>query len=66
MNPFEYRLRDAQRYVPPLVPRTPFPYHKHAWFVLEKRTNFISAQAPHFGDFRNGIMPLDMHRGLDL
>jgi hypothetical protein len=48
------------------VPRTPFTYHEHSWFALEKLANFVGTQTPHFGDFRNGIMPLDVHRGLDL
>ena len=42
------------------------PMHKHTGLILEKLANFISTQIPHFGDFRNGIMPLDVHRGLDL
>jgi hypothetical protein len=66
MDPFEDGLRNADRDVPSLVPWTPLTYDKHTWFVLKKLANFVSAQAPHFGDFRNGIMPLDVHRGLDL
>ncbi len=66
MDAFEHFLRDAQRDVPSLVARTPFTNHQHAWLVLEKPTNFIRTQVPQFGDFRNGIMPLDVHRGLDL
>jgi len=50
----------------PLAARIRFPNHKHASLTLEKLTDFIRAQVPHFGDFRNGIMPLDVHRGLDL
>src|ERR1700747_2237640 len=66
MDPFEHSLRNADRDVPSLVPWTPLTYDKHTWFVLKKLANFVSAQAPHFGDFCNGIMPLDVHRGLDL
>ena len=66
MNSFEHCLRDAQCDIPSLVPRTPLSYDKHAGLILEKFTNFIRTQIPHFGDFRNGIVPLDVHRGLDL
>src|SRR5882724_6141757 len=66
MDPFEHSLRNAQCDVPSLAVRTPFSDNKHARLVLEKLTNFIRTQVPHFGDFRNGIMPLDVHRGLDL
>jgi hypothetical protein len=66
MNSFDHSLRNAQRDVPSLVPWTPFADHKHSRFTLKKFTNFINAQIPHFGDFRNGIVPLDVHRGLDL
>src|SRR5712664_1433461 len=66
MDPFEHSLRNAQRYVTSLVARTPLSDHKHARFVLKKLANFVSTQTPHFGDFRNGVMPLDVHRGLDL
>src|SRR5229473_2754963 len=66
MNPFDHSLRDAQCDIPSLVPWTPFADHKHSRFTLKKFTNLINAQIPHFGDFRNGIVPLDVHRGLDL
>jgi hypothetical protein len=66
VDAFEHFLRDAQRDVPSLVAWTPLSDDKHARLVLEKLTNFISTQVPQFGDFRNGIMPLDVHRGLDL
>ncbi|MHB8525004.1 MAG: hypothetical protein ACYDD2_02455 [Candidatus Acidiferrales bacterium] len=66
MNSFDYSLRNAQRDVPPLVAWTPFSDHKHTRLILEKLTHFISTEIPHFGDFRNGIVPLDVHRGLDL
>ena len=61
MNSFDHSLRNAQRNIPPLVPWTPFADHKHTRLILEKFTNFISTQIPHFSDFRNGIVPLDMH-----
>jgi len=66
MNAFEHSLRNAQSDISPLVARNPLSDHKHTGLVLEKLTDFINAQIPHFGDFRNGIMPLDVHRGLDL
>ena len=66
MNSFDHSLRNAQRDIPSLVPWTPIADHKHTGLILEKFTNFISTQIPHFGDFRNGIVPLDVHRGLDL
>jgi len=66
MNPFEHSLRNAQSDISPLVARNPLSDHKHTGLVLEKLTDFIRAQVPHFGDFRNGIMPFDVHGGLDL
>jgi hypothetical protein len=57
---------NAQSEVTPLAPRIRFSNHKNSSFSLEKLADFIRAQVPHFGDFRNGIMPLDVHRGLDL
>jgi hypothetical protein len=66
MNAFEHLLRNPQRDVPSLVTRTPLSYDKHTRLILEKFTNLISTQIPQLGDFRNGIMPLDVHRGLDL
>jgi len=66
VNTFEHSLRNAQRDVPSLVALTPLSDHKHTRLVFKKLTDFITAQVPHFGDFRNGIMPLDVHRGLDL
>jgi hypothetical protein len=66
MDPLKHSLGNAQCDVPSLVAWTPLSDHKHTRLVLEKLTNFISAQVPHFGDFRNGIVPLDVHRGLDL
>jgi hypothetical protein len=61
MKAFEYRLRNTQRDVPSFVARTSFSNHKHTWLILEKLTDFIGAQIPHLSDFRNGIVPLDMH-----
>jgi hypothetical protein len=66
MNSFEHGLRNAQRDIPSLVAWTPLSDYKHTRLVLEKVTNFINAQTPHLGDFRNGIVPLDRGRGLDL
>ena len=66
MNAFEHFLGNSQCDVPSLVTWTPFPYDKDTRLIFEQLTNFISTQIPHLGDFRNGIMPLDVHRGLDL
>jgi hypothetical protein len=41
--------------------RTSLPDHKHTRLILEKFTNLITAQIPHLSDFRNGVVPLDMH-----
>ncbi len=61
MNAFEHSLRNAQRNVPSLVAWTPLSDYKHARLILEKFTNLITAQIPHLSDFRNGVVPLDMH-----
>jgi hypothetical protein len=66
MNTFEHGVRNPQRNIPPLVARTSFSKHKHTWLILKKLPNLISAQIPHFGDFRNGVVPLDVHRSLNL
>jgi hypothetical protein len=66
MNAFEHFLRNSQRDVPPLVAWTPVADHKHTRLILEKFTNLINTQIPQLSDFRNGIVPLDVHRGLDL
>jgi len=62
MNAFDDRLWNAQRDVPSLVPRISLPNHKHARLTVEKLTNFISTQVPHFGEFRNGVVPLGVRR----
>jgi len=41
--------------------RTLLSDHKHTRLILEKFTNLITAQIPHLSDFRNGVVPLDMH-----
>ncbi|MGB7025576.1 MAG: hypothetical protein WBD73_17440 [Candidatus Acidiferrales bacterium] len=61
MNAFEHSLRNPQRNVPSLMARTPLTYDKHTRLILEKLTNLVSAQIPHLSDFRNGVVPLDMH-----
>src|SRR5258708_14561689 len=66
MYSFQHGLGNPQCHIPSLVAWAPLSKHKHTWFFLEKLANFIRAQVPHFGDFRNRIMPLDVHRGLDL
>jgi len=61
MNTFDHSLRNPQRNIPSLVAWTPFSDHKHTRLILKKFTDLISAQIPHLSDFRNGIMPFDMH-----
>src|SRR6266436_1023820 len=66
MNPFEHSLRNAQCDVPSLVAWTQLSDHKDSRLVLEKLTNFIRTQVPHFGNFRNGVVPFGRGRGFDL
>jgi hypothetical protein len=40
---------------------TPFSDHENTRLIFKKLTNLIGAQIPHLSDFRNGIVPLDMH-----
>jgi hypothetical protein len=61
MNAFEHRMRNPHRNVPSLVARTSLTDHEHTRLILKKFTNLISAQIPHLSDFRNGIVPFDMH-----
>jgi len=61
MNPFEHRVRNSQRNIASFVARTLFSDHKHTRLILEKLANLISTQIPHLSDFRNGVVPLDMH-----
>jgi len=61
MNSLEHSLRNAQRNVPPLVAWTPFSDHENTRLIFKKLTNLISAQIPHLSDFRNGVVPFDMH-----
>lgn len=61
MDTFEHGMGNPQRNVPSFVARTSFSNHKHTWLILEKLTNFIGTQIPHLSDFRNGVVPLDMH-----
>jgi len=66
MNPFEHRVRNPQRNIASLVAGTVFSEHKHPRFILEKLANFICTKIPHFGDFRNGVVPLGVRRGFEL
>jgi hypothetical protein len=66
MNAFEHRVGNSQRNIPSLVAGTSFSEHKHTWLILEKLANFVRTQVPHFGDFRNGVVPLGVRRGLEL
>jgi hypothetical protein len=66
MNTFEHRVRNPQRNIPSLVAGTSFSEHKDTRLILEKFANFVRTQVPHFGDFRNGVVPLGVRRGLEL
>lgn len=66
MNAFEHGARNPQRNIPPLVARTSFSEHKHTRLILEEFANFVRTQVPHFGDFRNGVVPLSVRRGIEL
>jgi len=66
MNTFEHRVRNPQRNIASLVAGTAFSEHKYPRFILEKLSNFVCTQVPHFGDFRNGVVPLGVRRGLEL
>jgi hypothetical protein len=61
MDPLQYRLRNPQSNIPPLVAWTSLSDYKHARLILEKFSNLISTQIPHLSDFRNGVVPFDMH-----
>jgi hypothetical protein len=65
MNPFEHRVRNPQRNIPPLVAGTAFSEHKHTRFILEKLANLIGAQVPHFRDFPDSIMSFSVNCGLN-
>jgi hypothetical protein len=66
MNAFEHGAGNSQRNIPPLVARTSFSENKHARLILEKFANFVRTQVPHFGDFRNGVVPLGVRRSIEL
>ena len=66
MNAFEHGAGNSQRNIPPLVARTSFSEHEHTRLILEKFANFVRTQVPHFGDFRNGVVPLGVRRGIEL
>ena len=66
MNAFEHGAGNSQRNIPSLVAWTSFSEHKHTRLILEKFANFVRTQVPHFGDFRNGVVPLGVRRGIEL
>jgi hypothetical protein len=66
MNTFQHGARNPQRNIPSLVARASFSERKHTRFILEKFANFVRTQVPHFGDFRNGVVPLGMRRSIEL
>ena len=61
MNAFKHGVRNPQRNIASLVARTLFSDHKHTRLILENFADLISTQIPHLSDFRNGVVPLDMH-----
>jgi hypothetical protein len=63
---FNDGLWDAQRNIPSFMTSVLFPDNEHTGLFPKKFTNLIDAQVPHLGDFRNGIMPLGVHRGFEL
>jgi hypothetical protein len=65
MNAFDDRLRNAQSDVPSFVSWASFTQNEDTRLVLEKIADFIRTQVPHLGDFRNGVVPLDVHRCLN-
>jgi hypothetical protein len=66
MDPFQHGLGNPQCDIPSLVTWAPLSKHKHTWFFLEKFANFVRTQVPDFGDFRNGVVPLSVRRGIEL
>ena len=66
MNAFEHGAGNSQRNIPPLIAGTSISQHKHTRLILEKLANFVRTQVPHFGDFRNGVVPLGVRRSIEL
>ena len=66
MNTFQHGTRNSQRNIPPLVAWTSFSEHEYTRLILEKFANFVRTQVPHFGDFRNGVVPLGVRRSIEL
>jgi hypothetical protein len=66
MNAFEHGAGNSQRNIPSLVAGTSFSEHKHTRLILEKFANFVRTQVPHFGDFRNGVVPFGVRRSIEL
>jgi hypothetical protein len=65
MNPFDNRLWNAQGDVPSLTRVWPAD-DKDAGLVFKKITNFVGAQIPHRGNFRDGIVSFNKSPGLKL
>ena len=66
MNAFEHGAGNSQGNIPSLVARASISEHKYTRLILEKFANFVRTQVPHFGDFRNGVVPLGVRRGIEL
>src|SRR5439155_19863612 len=62
MHTFDHGAGNSQGNIPSLVARASISEHKYTRLILEKFANFVRTQVPHFGDFRNGVVPLGMRR----
>jgi hypothetical protein len=65
MNPFDNRLWYAKGDVPSLTRVSPRNY-KDTRFVFKNISNFVGAQIPTGGNFRDGIVSFDRSPALDL
>ncbi len=65
MNPFGYRLWNAQRDVASLT-GVPPPDDKHAGLFFKEMANLVGAEVPHGGNFRDGVMPFNGSARRDL
>jgi len=66
MHTFDHGAGNSQGNIPSLVARASISEHKYTRLILEKFANFVRTQVPHFGDFRNGVVPLGVRRGIEL
>ena len=57
---------NAECHVAPLVTTVTLSDDKNTRLAFKKLAHLVGAQIPHFRDFPNGIVPLDVHRGFNL